>query len=330
MLCRGSQQEGLGHVMRTSSVALALREADVATHIVVIGDSSAAAVLGDHGVAFHLVADEEAAVARCLEDQPRLIVFDLVDMSHQAFDALQDGRPTASISPVFNHMRRVDASFSRARHDPDPFIRERPESHRRSIEYAIVGSHARAIPSSEFVSTVYDTPLSVGISMGGTDAPNLTLRVLEQLRGASVELLFWVMLGEGYGHSYEELVASLRKDRRHEIVLAKTTRSMWTVLRRCNLVLLAGGITTFEAAHAGMPSVNLLREPAHAFLLEELVEAGAVTCVAGGDWGDQLTDELGRLDADRDELFLMHRRGKRLIDGGGAQRVAAELQRLLP
>ncbi|NIS66465.1 MAG: hypothetical protein GTO05_15150, partial [Gemmatimonadales bacterium] len=55
----------------------------------------------------------------------------------------------------------------------------------------------------------------------------------------------------------------------------------------------------------------------------------AVTCVAGDDWGDQLTDELGRLEADRDELFLMHRRGKRLVDGGGARRVATELQGLL-
>ena len=36
-------------------------------------------------------------------------------------------------------------------------------------------------------------------------------------------------------------------------ILAKTNRSMWRVLGNCSLAILAGGVTSYEAAFAGCP-----------------------------------------------------------------------------
>jgi len=324
IVCRGSLHEGLGHVMRSASVATALADAGAVVHIVLIGDESAGHVLTDLEIAHERVASDDDAAALVEVQDPAVVVFDTVWIDAGAFERMRAGRRTASTSPIFDHLRDVDASFSRASHEPDPILRMRPDDHRRGLEYTVVGMHARSIDPSTYVDSLHRDPLGVGVSMGGADAANRTLAVLREILETEQRLLIWIMLGEGYAHSYEELVATVRRDHRHEVILARTTQSMWTVLERCSLVILAGGITTFEAAQAGMPSINLLGSEGERRLLQDLEDAGAIVSIGSdASWGLRLREELGVLARERDRLLLMHRRSRELIDGGGPTRVAA-------
>lgn len=326
LVCRGSLEDGLGHVMRAASIAVALAEVGATVIVVLIGDASAAKVLADLDVAHHRVASDAEAAALVEAHRPALVVFDTLAIEEEAFRRMQAGRRTASTSPIFAHQAEVDASFSRASDEPDPKLRALPDLHRRGLEYTVVGLHARAIDHAKYVDGLYRDPLNIGISMGGADAANRTLTVLAEILETARPLLLWVMLGEGYAHSYEDLVAAVRRDRRHEVILARTTRSMWTVLDRCSLLILAGGVTTYEAAYAGMPSINLLDSESERFLLRDLEDAGAVSAIErSGAWGDALREELAAAVEDRDRLFLMHRRCGQLIDGRGASRIAREL-----
>ena len=68
---------------------------------------------------------------------------------------------------------------------------------------------------------------------------------------------------EGYNHSYQSLVDVINRNNRHEIILAKTNRSMWEILSNCNVAILAGGLMLVESIYAGLPSINIFEKEWH-------------------------------------------------------------------
>jgi spore coat polysaccharide biosynthesis predicted glycosyltransferase SpsG len=134
------------------------------------------------------------------------------------------------------------------------------------------------------------------------------------------------MLGEGYTHSYQDLVDSI-KGSRHEIILAKSNDSMWRILSTCALTILAGGTTTYEAAYAGLPSINTLETNQHLFLIQELVDKGICLC-AGTTFSESLNhlnSLILQLSQNPNELFAIHQRSKALISGLAAEKIVQEI-----
>jgi spore coat polysaccharide biosynthesis predicted glycosyltransferase SpsG len=190
-----------------------------------------------------------------------------------------------------------------------------------------VRSECRRIDTGTFARQLDEQVLSLAISMGGSDAPNRTLDVLRALRGLSAPATLWVLLGEGYAHSYNLLVDAVGMDSRHEIILAKTNRSMWRILENCSLAILAGGVTTYEAAYAGLPSLNVLDREDDKALVRELIERGAAidAQLAHPAGLSALVETVAALEADRERLLYAHRAARGLIDGHGAERVSRAL-----
>ncbi len=325
-LCRGSLHDGLGHVTRSRTVAQRLAgRAEV--KFIVIGDGCAEPLLA--GRALDFIADADVGTARVWfrEFAPAIVVLDLLTLERDFCRAIAASALAVGLSPIFDGMEELALCFHRtAQLGPDwHFAPGRPEL-RAGLEYAVVSSHTTRIPELVFEHHASDPTLSIAISMGGTDAANKTLRVLERLKELPQRLLIWLLLGEGYGHSYQALVDTMRGSR-HEIILAKTNDSMWRILHLCSLVVLAAGTTTYEAAFAGIPSINLLENGRSYFLIEELVAKGAALC-AGHSFDESLgalNGLIAGLDADRPRLRAMHRAAQTLIDGQGADRIAAEI-----
>jgi spore coat polysaccharide biosynthesis predicted glycosyltransferase SpsG len=98
---------------------------------------------------------------------------------------------------------------------------------------------------------------------------------------------------------------------------------MWEILKNCALAILPGGITAYEAAYAGLPTIALLEDEGQRYLVEELVENGA--CIYGGPIDGEhlagLQPTLAALHRDRHRLMQMHVSAKRLIDGQGGRRI---------
>ena len=325
-ICKGSATVGLGHVMRTRSIARAMAEIADA-RVLLIGEERIMRTMLDGYVECAAVADDHSAAQACERFQPNVVVFDMLEMDAAAFAAIRLRRLTVSTSPIFNRLADVDVVFSRAEFPGrinlpqvgGPMVRT-------GRRYATIAEHCRRIPTAEYERHVRMDPLSVAICMGGADAPNRTLSILEAVRRVRAGLLIWVLLGEEYAHSYQRLVDCVSNDKRHEIILARTADSMWRVLGQCSVAILAGGITTFEAAYAGVPSIVALDDPAKSCLIAELTAAGACR-YAGAPVEDSLSSVVNALvqfDEHRDALMMMHRTGKSLIDNGGARRIARE------
>jgi spore coat polysaccharide biosynthesis predicted glycosyltransferase SpsG len=319
-VCRGSAEEGLGHLIRTRAVveaAAGVLEASV----VAIGDQHAATLLAGLPVPYRVVKREDEAVEHGAGADA--VVFDLIRLSGAAWSGLTEGRLSVSLSPIFEHLSEVDLAFSRTRY-PYPGCHPPQDGRHYGLEYAIVRPECRRIDTGTFAHGLDDDVLSLAIAMGGADAANRTLEVLQALRGLPAPATLWVLLGEGYAHSYRALVESVRLDARHEVILAKTNRSMWRILRNCSLAILAGGVTTYEAAYAGLPSINVLDRENGRELVRELIERGAaIDADVGGATGlDALAPIVAALEADRERLLHAHRAARGLIDGRGAERTA--------
>ena len=329
-ICRGSAEDGLGHVMRSRTIAAEM-PSDAAVRLVVIGDAYVEGLLAGRGVRYEIVPDEAAAMATFKATHPDAVVFDLMHFGAAKFDRIAQSCPTVSVSPVFDRLKDVDHFFHRTRELGEMFdgasFRGRMHA---GLDFAVIRPGCRRINEAEYERHLYGQPLSVALSMGGADAGNKTLRVLRKIAEIDRSMLFWVLLGEGYGHSYEALVDCVKASSRHEIILAKTSDSIWRVMHGCALALLGGGLITYEAAFAGLPSINLFEQADQQFLVKELVECGAALC-AGSPLDAAIENAaraIRRFDGARQELLAMHRRCRDLIDGQGARRIAGRIVRI--
>lgn len=325
-VCRGSVKDGLGHVTRSRSVAMALGE-NCTVKMVVIGDDSAENLLSSYNIDFTITPHEEHACRYFEHFNPDVVVFDLIEIGEDFVRRVCESTKTVSLSPIFSAMHLVDVVFHRTRvHGKGWTVDGNGPIVRSGLDYTIISDHCSQVSEAAYKENLNHKTLSVAISMGGADAANKTLAILEKIRDVPDRVLIWVLLGEGYAHSYEDLVRSVRGSK-HEIILAKTNDSMWRILNTCSLVILASGTTTYEAVHAGIPSINTLETEDHYFLIEELVERGS--CVyAGYTFVESLNAIRGiitRFCRDRDELNRIHKNTHGLIDGRGASRVADEI-----
>lgn len=328
-ICRASIGQGLGHLMRVQAVISALRNPSRA-RLVVIGQDFG--VCGPSAAPIrYIVADDAGALRQWKRAPAQTVVFDLNDIEKKVFDTIRIKSFTASLSPLFRFNREVGVFFSRtSRVSPSDARGPIPAHYRCGPEYTVISPHCERIHTREYKMNLSKQALSIAVSMGGSDSLNKTLEVIRAINRLPFEMTLWVLVGAGYAHSYQDLVDAVKHHGRHEVILAKTNRSMWHVLRQCSLVILAGGTTTYEAVYAGLPSINLLSDSNDRFLVDELVDAGAASYA--GEFGAGSLKKLCRLlvhlNADRDALLHMRRAGLGLIDGKGALRILSEMRRL--
>jgi spore coat polysaccharide biosynthesis predicted glycosyltransferase SpsG len=298
----------------------------------VIGDDFVENMLKDSGFAFQHATDVASAIEAAREFQPDIVFFDMLSLEESDFKSISSSALTISISPIFDRMKSVDVVFHRsAYHDAGWPTGSGSPDYRCGRQYAVINGNAVPIETSHYENGLKQDGLSVAIAMGGVDASNKTLKLLEVLRDLPNHMTFWAMLGEGYDHSYEALVETISESKQHEIIMAKTNRSMWKILGSCSVAILGGGTTTYEAVYAGLPSINIMEDTRHEFVIKELVDAGIC-------WKaefplenavSEVAEKLSELDATPEVLLDMHRKSRGFVDGLGAQRIAEESLEIL-
>lgn len=157
------------------------------------------------------------------------------------------------------------------------------------------------------------------VTMGGTDPLRMTAKVLHALEGHRD---FYPMVVLGGGTAAESAVARLRAEGRRVEFLA-FTENVAAVMDRVDFAVASFGVTAYELAAAGVPAIYLCLTDDHAESATALVDAGAGLSLGFySDVSDRdIADAVTRL-GDRDRRTQMAHRGRELIDGRGAGRVA--------
>jgi spore coat polysaccharide biosynthesis predicted glycosyltransferase SpsG len=324
-LVRASVQDGLGHLIRSLCV---LRElaGRAAVHLFVLGDRSGAHLIDEAAIpCTHCGSDAEAADL-AVRAQPRVAVFDTLAFDAQAFARIASHAVTVSLSPEFSQMTKLDHLFHRTVNEPAAWARQPafPAIH-KGLQYTVLPSWLKRMRTEHYREHLEESRLGVAISMGGSDGPNVTLELLRLFGESPLDLVMWVALGDAYMHSYLDLLHCAAANRR-EIILLKSNDSMWRVLRNASVVICAGGLTTYEAAYIGMPTINLVRHADWRYLFDELAARGAcLTLPPAPDRLARTVSLVAEFAADRERLMEIHLATKGVIPEGGAARIAGEL-----
>ena len=318
-LCRASTKDGFGHLFRCHSLIESVPET-IDSYLVVLGSPNQLFTSDKLSSPERVINRDVDFITVANEIKPDVLIFDLNELDEEIFSTLTEGRFTVCLSPLFEHISRVSQVFNRTAYlsgeIPGPQIYA-------GLDYTITSYNCQPITGSVYRDHLYEPQLSVGISMGGGDAPNNTLELLKSLRDFPDDAIFWIFLGVGYSHSYDLLVEESYGNQRHEVVLVKTNQTMWRVLKNCHLVILSGGVTSYDAVYAGLPAINLLHSAEHFFLFKELMEQGVCFCpgVFGLETLKMLPGLLSDINKNRDQLWKMHQDSQTLIDGRGSHRV---------
>ena len=174
--------------------------------------------------------------------------------------------------------------------------------------------------------TVPETARKILVTLGGSDPDNVTLNVIQALRGLEItRLQIRVVAGPANPHIEELRDAAAAFPGRLELLSAVS--DMAPLMAWADLAITAAGSTCWELACLGLPAVSLVIAENQRGIAEELGTAGVVFNLG---WHAEVSAE--RLATAVDGLLFssfrrlrMSQKGRALVDGKGAERVVSAL-----
>jgi UDP-2,4-diacetamido-2,4,6-trideoxy-beta-L-altropyranose hydrolase len=193
-------------------------------------------------------------------------------------------------------------------------------------EYVLLRSEfLRPAPSSPLVPFAARRLL---ITMGGADAGNATLTVMEALARLPGEGLECdAILGAANPHRASLEAAS--RARRLPVRLLRDPSDLAERMARAEAAISAGGATLWELCYSGVPTLAVALADNQRPVVAHLRAAGALVdgTTAWKESAAALAGAIGGLLADEELRTRLRRVARQLVDGRGAARVVAALRR---
>jgi len=164
------------------------------------------------------------------------------------------------------------------------------------------------------------------VTLGGGDADNVTLKVIQALQHVKMDGLETVVVLGGSNPHYQELQSAVRESR-IPIRLQSNVRKMPELMAWADVAMSAAGTTAWELAFMGVPSLFLIQADNQRETAERLDALGVASNLGRPtDLScDKLARELINLMVAADRRTEMARLGRQLVDGEGAARVLMHL-----
>ena len=172
---------------------------------------------------------------------------------------------------------------------------------------------------------VEDQPLSILVTMGGSDPAGFTLMALEALEQIDTNLCVLVVIGGGFVHEtafYERLDTT----KRHYEVRRNVT-DMASLMAKADLAVASFGVTAYELAAMGVPAIYLCLthdhvESCEAFVAAEIaISLGEYSTVRSVDVAEAVQSLLKNPQQRR----AMSEGGKKLLKRKGLAFVASKI-----
>lgn len=167
---------------------------------------------------------------------------------------------------------------------------------------------------------------NVLLTMGGSDPEKVTSKVLTALSGVKRDLEAKVVIGGG-NPWYEEL-RSLASSLPLKVEPIRSPASMAPLMTWADVAISGAGGTCWELTYLGVPSIVIALSPDQQGIATGLAERGIAISLG---WYANLSEQLivqtlEDLMADYDQRCAMSERGRKLVDGRGAERVVEFLK----
>jgi spore coat polysaccharide biosynthesis predicted glycosyltransferase SpsG len=323
----GGPRLGFGHIVRALSLSKAMQ---VSPRMSVRGTAETKKVAHRLGA----TVKEQSLAGVLARGDVRLLVIDDPD-ARAAADALalarRHGAMVASIhdlglAPIASDLA-IDGSLAMLRKDwpaTDALLGPR---------YAVLDpsllTFGPAAVEGQAMRAQSEGRLRVLVSLGGGPRVTVALRIARAIADASPYT--WVTLAAGFS-------ARALATKHPRVRLLESPSWLRSELARVDVAVVAGGVTLYEAALLGVPTVALAVVAAQMPTIRAFDRVGAsiaAGCLAASDGAAaektlaKAVQAAGALLADEDKRRAMAAQGQQQVDGRGALRVAAALKKLM-
>lgn len=328
----GNSQIGMGHLMRTLSIAIALKEKKVNVFYIT-NESESKRFVEERGFSCHLLSQKfdkmeyevEETLAFIKEKQIRLILVDSYNATEAYLSTINAqipvfylddlGRMDLPVSGLINYnVYGNDMGYEKS-YGPDAKL--------------LLGSTYAPV-KPQFLQTEYTLrkdAKNILITMGGSDALNITGQLAKVLlEKLSNDVCITAICGRFNPH-LSEVQSLAQKDARLKVLTDVT--DMWNVMAESDLCIASASSTMYELSTMGIPSiccyyVENQRRIAEGFAHLGLCNAGdfskepekVLTCIK---------TEVENLLADNKNREALSTKMKKICDGKGANRIAEEI-----
>jgi spore coat polysaccharide biosynthesis protein SpsF len=327
--CDGGGRFGYGHVKRTIALARALRDREgLGALFALNGTEAALRPIRDAGFeAVRIDAAEDAAALERLARQrrPDLLICDMREgLSRADLAGLRDKIGLAAVVDD-GSKRRLAADL--AYYPPVPQAaaldwRGSSTLVRVGWEWAVLGT----APQAAAPNTTKAGPCIL-VSMGGSDPMNLTRLAAQALAGGDFHVQF--VIGPGVRNASELARGIEALSPRFET--REGVSDLSVLFGGSDVALCAFGVTAYELAAAGVPTLYLCPTEDHAASASAFEQAGMGQSLglAANATPKIIAGAVAALLADAERRRDMRAAGLMSVDGGGAARIAADLKAAL-
>ena len=165
------------------------------------------------------------------------------------------------------------------------------------------------------------------VTLGGADADNVTKKVIDALAGSGLEVK--VVVGGSNPHLPSLRQAAIAASGEETFVgLVRNPSDMPNLMQWADMAVAAGGSTSWELAFTGLPSLFIILADNQEGNARELEKFGFGLFLGrhSGFHADNFRKVLDRLAGERTLRANFAARGRDMVDGLGARRVASLLQ----
>lgn len=340
---------GYGHLMRCLSLAAELRKHDRRSVFVMSrADASARKVIARHGhdVRVTSAGDDLMAEARELRRARFPARAVVLDFSHQYVLAQAERVPeyVDSIRSAFRAVMMLDGLGGGSiagrvpRLDVDllivPYVGAGPDT------LVPPGIRTRLAGPKYFVASptfhrfagrrrrVRRVASRILITFGGTDPHRITLKALaaiEAVRDGKLDVR--VVVGPGFEKTLAGRIRAAASASAHATKVIAAPASLAEHMAWSDLAISGSGLTKYELALTGTPSIQISLDDMHARINEGFVRAGSAIHLGVHDRTSvsQLAETIKAVLDDAEKRRKMSRCGQALTDGLGAERIVSRL-----
>jgi len=317
---------GLGHLCRSTALAQALRRWGADVRFLLWSDHAASARLervGGTVVPLRSRTDVTELVSWITRQEAHVVVVDTDALEGEQLSALREtGAFVAAIDDTADRTLPVDLIINGSvGAERLPYRTQDATVRLLGPSYALLREGFATLPAR----VMADRIRRLLITTGGSDFHRVMPRLVRWARAALPEAHLEIVIGP--------LIAARDAVEQEARAAGRATihDDPWDLrdlMLGADLALSGGGQTTYELVATGTPAVAIRMAPNQTVTLAGLAAAGALRRI--GDAQDarlqeRLLSELRALDRDAAARQAMSERGRALVDGRGAERVAERL-----
>jgi UDP-2,4-diacetamido-2,4,6-trideoxy-beta-L-altropyranose hydrolase len=175
---------------------------------------------------------------------------------------------------------------------------------------------------------IKESAANILISMGGSDPFNLTIKTAKALtRLNKPDLKLKAVFGPGFSSSCMHETQVVLKKFKGEYDIIVESGDMAELMLWADLAVISSGLTVYEAAITGTPSIVLSQYDYHVELMEKFEEAGTILHLGSGRTVSEqmLSASIQRLLDDFNARKDMSQKGRGLVDGKGVDRIISRI-----